>query len=106
MGWFWRDDSAQLDRIENTLDNVQATLNVTHNVQLQRIERKLNAMAITQDQFDTDLKALTDGITALIAAVEAAIAARPPADLTAEDTAVQEAAAAVADEVAKLAPPA
>ncbi len=63
-------------------------------------------MAITQDQFDIDLKALTDSIGTLIAAVDAALANIAPADLTAEDTAVQAAAASVADELAKLTPPA
>jgi chromosome segregation ATPase len=82
--------SRQLDRIEQTQHE---------------IIRRLQAVAISQEQFDTDLKALTDSITALIAAVEAAIAAKPPADLTAEDQAVQDAAQQVSDELAKLNPP-
>lgn len=62
-------------------------------------------MAITQEQFDTDLAALVGSIDELIVAVDAAIAAKPPADLTAEDEAVKAAVQKVADEMAKLAPP-
>ena len=63
-------------------------------------------MAITQEQFDADLAALVGAIDGLIAAVDAAISAKPAADLTAEDQAVIDASKKVSDEVAKLAPPA
>jgi hypothetical protein len=63
-------------------------------------------MAIDQATFDTDLAALVQAITDLDTAVEALIASKSTADLTTEDQSVQTAAAAVADELAKLAPPA
>ena len=78
---------------------------------LRSIERKLDLllertlqMAITQEQFDTDLAAFVAAVSSLIAAIEAALASKPAADLTNEDAQVQTAAAAVADELAKLAP--
>jgi pyruvate dehydrogenase E2 component (dihydrolipoyllysine-residue acetyltransferase) len=73
---------------------------------LARIERKLNDMAITQEQFDADLKPLTDAIPTVIAALEGKVSAQaatiasltaqlnaagtaPPApDFSAEDAAV------------------
>ena len=73
---------------------------------LLRMERRLINMAIDQATFDTDLAALVQAVTDLDAAVEAWIAAHPDLDLTAEDTSVQTAAAAVSAELAKLTPPA
>ncbi len=71
---------------------------------LSEINERTKEMAISQDQFDTDLAALVTAITNLDTAVDALIASKPAADLTAEDTSVQTAAAAVAAELAKLAP--
>lgn len=62
-------------------------------------------MAIDQATFDTDLAALVAAIGDLIVAVDAAIASKPAADLSAEDQSVQAAAGTVADELAKLTPP-
>ncbi len=83
-----------------------------HREQLDRIERLLREidertekMAIDQTTFDTDLAALVDAINTLITAVNAAIASKPAADLTAEDQSVQAAAAAVAAELAAVTPP-
>lgn len=61
-------------------------------------------MAIDQATFDQDLAALVSSITTLTTAVDALIASKPEADLTAEDTSVQAASAAVAAELAKLNP--
>ena len=74
--------------------------------QLNRIESKIDKMAISQAQFDTDLKALLDSVGQLIIAVDAALANVPKADLSAEDQQVQAAAASVMAELAKLQPPA
>lgn len=63
-------------------------------------------MTIDQETFDTDLAALVAAIGVLIQAVDAAIAAKPAADLTAEDQSVQDAAKSVSDELAKITPPA
>jgi hypothetical protein len=71
---------------------------------LHRIERRQTQMAIDQATFDTDLAALVQAITDLDTAVDAWIASHP--DLSAEDSSVQSAAAAVSAELAKLAPPA
>ena len=79
----------QLDRIEHKLDS---------------LERVVHQMAIDQATFDSDLAALVAAITNLDTAVDALIASKPAVDLTAEDTSVQTAAAAVAAELAKLAP--
>jgi len=62
-------------------------------------------MAVTQQQFDTDLAPLITAIPALITAVDALIASKPAADLTAEDQQVLAATKAVADEINKLNPP-
>ena len=85
------------DRLEDKLEQLQNQLN--------RIERTLADMALDQATFDTDLAALVQAITDLDTAVDAFIASKPAADLTAEDQSVQTAAAAVAAELAKLAPP-
>ena len=69
--------------------------------ELREIRKELSKMAISQAQFDVDLKALTDAITALIAAVEAL----PKGDLSAEDQSVIDAAAAVQAELNKIVPP-
>lgn len=76
---------------------------------LARLERKLDhllqevhRMAVDQATFDTDLAALVTAIGNLTAAVDAWVASHP--DLSAEDTSVQDAAAAVAAELAKLTP--
>ena len=74
--------------------------------QLTRIEKKVDKIMIDQKTFDTDLAALTTAITNLIAAVDKLIAATPAADLTAEDQAVQTAAASVQAELTKITPPA
>ncbi len=64
-------------------------------------------MAIDQKTFDTDLAAFLAAFGNLITAVDALIAkGSAAADLTAEDTQVQTAAAAVAAELNKLNPPA
>jgi hypothetical protein len=76
------------------------------NAKLDDIIRRITSMAIDQATFDTDLAALVQAITDLDTAVEALIASKSTADLTTEDQSVQTAAAAVADELAKLAPPA
>lgn len=76
-----------------------------------RIECKLDRlleigeqMAIDQQTFDTDLQALVASIGDLVTAVDALIASKPAADLTAEDQSVQTASQTVADELAKLNP--
>lgn len=61
-------------------------------------------MAIDQTTFDTDLAGLTASITSLITEVEAAIASKPAADLTAEDQSVLTAAQNVQAELDKLNP--
>jgi hypothetical protein len=76
------------------------------NAKLDDIIRRITSMAIDQATFDTDLAALVQAITDLDTAVEALIASKSTADLTTEDQSVQTAAAAVAEELAKLAPPA
>ena len=74
--------------------------------QLNRIESKIDKMAISQEQFDTDLKSLLDSVGQLIIAVDNALANVPQADLSAEDQQVQAAAASVLAELQKLQPPA
>lgn len=74
--------------------------------QLDRIEGRIEKMAISQEQFDQDLSALVTEIGNLETAVDALVASKPAADLTAEDQAVQTAAAGVAAELAKITPPA
>ncbi len=71
---------------------------------LQEIDERTEQMAIDQATFDTDLAALVASIGNLVTAVDALIASKPAADLTAEDQSVQAASATVADELAKLAP--
>lgn len=61
-------------------------------------------MAISQQQFDTDLAALVTEIGTLITAVDALPKPGAP-DFTAEDQQVQTAAANVQAEIAKLAQP-
>lgn len=85
-----------LEQIDCKLDRI---LDALH-----QLATEEHNMAVTQEQFDTDLAALASSIATLIAAVDAAIAARPPADLTPEDQSVQSAAQAVSDELAKLTP--
>jgi len=82
-----------------------------HDEPFERIEHKLDSlirkvekMAVDQSTFDTDLAALVTAIGNLTAAVDALIASTPSVDLTAEDTSVQTAAAAVAAELAKITP--
>lgn len=72
--------------------------------QLNIIERKIDTMAISQQQFDTDLAALVTQIGNLITAVDALPKPGTP-DFTAEDQQVQAAAANVQAEIAKLTPP-
>lgn len=81
----------QLCRIEEKIDH---------------LERMMHRMAIDQATFDTDLAALVSAIGDLVVAVDALIESKSTADLTAEDSSVQDAAASVAAELAKLAPPA
>lgn len=78
-----------LERIEDKLDN---------------LTRRIKKMAIDQATFDTDLAALVQEITNLNAAVDALVASKPAADLTAEEQQVQAASQAVADELAKITP--
>ncbi len=73
--------------------------------QLNRIERKLDKIMIDQATFDTDLASLVTAIGNFITAVNAKIAATPPADFTAEDASVQAAAKTVADALNALNPP-
>jgi len=82
-------DDADLDRI---LEIVQT------------IDERTQNMAIDQDQFDTDLAALVAAIGNLVTAVDALIASKPAADLTAEDQSVQAAAATVQTELTKITP--
>ncbi len=82
--------------LEDILERMQETLD--------SIERTVKQMSIDQATFDTDLAALVQAITDLDNAVDAFIASKPAADLTAEDQSVQTAAAAVAAELAKIAP--
>ena len=86
------------DDIEDQLESIQQSLD--------ELNRKVDQMAIDQQTFDTDLAALVTAINNLDTAVDALIASKWAADLTAEDQSVQTAAAAVAAELAKLAPPA
>lgn len=72
--------------------------------QLKILERKIDTMAISQQQFDTDLAALVTEIGTLITAVDALPKPGTP-DFTAEDQQVQAAAASVQAEIAKLAQP-
>jgi hypothetical protein len=72
---------------------------------LEDLNRKVDALAIDQTTFDTDLAALVAAIGNLVTAVDALIAATPAVDLTAEDSSVQAAAQQVADELAKITPP-
>ena len=69
--------------------------------QLRSIEGKLDKMAISQQQFDTDLATLITLIGTLIAAVDALPKPGTP-DFTPEDQQVQTAAANVTAEIAKL----
>jgi hypothetical protein len=73
---------------------------------LTQLKAKVDRMAIDQATFDSDLAGLVSSIATLIAAVDALAASKAEVDLTAEDQSVQAAAAQVADELAKLAPPA
>lgn len=70
------------------------------------VRRSENFMAITQAQFDTDLAAYNTAVENLITAANNAIQAAKNAgvDLTAEDAAVQKAAADVATEMQALNP--
>jgi hypothetical protein len=79
----------RLERIEHKID------------QLLRMETE---MAIDQATFDTDLAALVTALGTLTSAVDALIASKPAADLTAEDQSVQAASQSVSDELAKLNP--
>jgi hypothetical protein len=69
---------------------------------LDDVLRRLEAMAIDQTTFDTDLAALVQSITDLTTAVDSWVASHP--DLSAEDQTVQTAAAAVSAELAKITP--
>ena len=72
--------------------------------QLNRIERRIIDMAISQEQFDADLAALVTSIGALITAVDNLPKPTDP-DFTAEDQSVLDAAASVRAELDKLNPP-
>lgn len=72
---------------------------------LTEIRKEIKTMAIDQATFDTDLAGLISSFGTLVTAVDAFIASHPAADLTPEDQAVRDAAAAVADELNKLNPP-
>ena len=69
------------------------------------INRKVNKMAVSQAQFDTDLAGFLTAFGNLITAIDNALANIAPADLSAEDTQIQAAAAAAAAELNKLNPP-
>jgi chromosome segregation ATPase len=84
------------DWLEDALESLDSKLN--------EVLRRIEEMAIDQATFDTDLAALVQAISDLDSAVEALIASKAAVDLTAEDTSVQTAAAAVTAELAKLAP--
>ena len=86
---FWEHPQDRLHRIEQLLLT---------------LDRKVDNMAVSQEQFDTDLAALVAAIGTLTQAVDAWIAAHPAADLTAEDQSVQAASAAVAAELAAITP--
>ncbi len=63
-------------------------------------------MALDQATFDSELADLVTSIAALGDAIDAFIAAQPEGvDLTAEGQSVADAAAQIADDLAKLAPP-
>lgn len=62
-------------------------------------------MGISQQQFDADLAAMLGKQSDLIQAVDNQLANIQPADFTAEDTAVLNAAQALSDETNKLNPP-
>jgi len=70
---------------------------------LTEIRKEIKRMAIDQATFDTDLAALITAFGTLITAVDALIASKQT-DLSAEDQAVKDAAAAIASELAKLNP--
>jgi hypothetical protein len=72
--------------------------------QLNRIEKGIQNVAISQTQFDADLAPLLDAITKLVTAVNA-LGAQPVADLTAEDAQVLAAATQVTAAINKLNPP-
>ena len=74
------------------------------NEKLDKLLRIGEKMAVDQATFDTDLAALVTAIGTLTQSVDAWIASHPVTVLTAEDTSVQQAAQAVADELAKIAP--
>lgn len=62
-------------------------------------------MAISQAQFDTDLADFLKAFGDLITAIESGIGSQAPADLSAEDQQIKDAAATAAAELAKLNPP-
>lgn len=81
-----------------------------HDVQrrLERIERKLDQMAVTQAQLDTDLQTLSEGITTTIAALEGAVAAALEkaaggVDFSAEDAEIKASIAALSAAAASVA---
>lgn len=71
---------------------------------LDEILRRVTELAISQEQFDTDLAGLTGAVTDLVSAVQAWQAANPATDLTAEDQSVQSAVTAVQTELQNLQP--
>ena len=77
----------------------------TLNKKLDDLRRRLIQLSVDQARFDTDLKALTDAVTGLIAAIETWIGTHT-ADFTAEDQAVVDAAKQAQAEIAKLTGPA
>jgi predicted nucleic acid-binding Zn-ribbon protein len=90
----WRELEQVKDLLQTLNDNI-----VT-------LQGKVDKMAISQSQFDTDLASFLTQFTALITAVDALIASAPtPADLSAEDQQVLAAAQAAAAELNKLSPP-
>ena len=70
---------------------------------IRKIERHVERMAISQQQFDTDLAGLTTAIGTLIAAFETWRGSHP--DLTTEDQSVATAVAQVQAELNNLNPP-
>lgn len=73
------------------------------NAKLDKLLRKVDKLATDQAAFDEHLATLLSAVGELIAAVEALLANKT--DFTAEDTAVQEAAANARAELDKIPPP-
>ena len=69
------------------------------------IAKRIDKMAISQAQFDTDLADFLKAFGDLITAIESGIGSQAPADLSAEDQQIKDAAVTAAAELAKLSPP-